>query len=195
MTANKVMEELGRLLMIQQGKNPDHLIPIAELDTEPEKERARLNAEATLRHLDWPLSPRVNKRCKSCGFYFVTEYASVAYCGALCAKETLARYGISWSDKPLKEHYGGMQPPGIITPDALAAMAKVLELTGYKVTPPDTENITASESMTDLMLEEIEIQEDYSEIEPEQIQTTNETPKPLIQEPPLEDDDAYLSFL
>lgn len=194
-----IMLELKRQLMIQQGLNPDHTVEVPELDTESEKERARLNAEATLRHLNWPLSPRVNKRCKACGFYFVTEYASVAYCGALCAKETLARYGISWSDKPLKDHYGGMQPPGLITPDALRSMAEVLRLTGYTVIDPDIESYTADEAIKETEIdqesEEPLPQGDYLKIEPEQIQTKNETLKTPDPLPLLEDDDAFLSFL
>lgn len=192
---NKEMLELKRKLMIQQGLDPDHTVEVPELDNDTEKERARLNVEATLRHLALPLSPRVNKRCKGCGFYFVTEYASVAYCGSLCSKAEMKRYGVDWSDKPLKHHYGGYVPPGNITPDALSAMAKVLELTGYTVIPPETASVTASEIMTDLKLEEAEPQGDYVEIKQEQIQTMNETPKQLIQEQLVEDDDEFLSFL
>lgn len=183
---DKIMLELKRQLMLQQGLNPDHHVEVPELDTEPEKERARINANTTLRHLNWPLSPRVNKKCKTCGFFFVTEYQSIAYCSTLCAKEELAHWGIDWSDKPLKEHYGGQEPPGIIPPDALRAMAKVLELTGYTViAPTELADITIAEvAITDNLepdqdqpLEELEQEEDYLLIEQVQTQMMNETQK------------------
>lgn len=136
MSASKKIKELQKLLLEQLGKNPDNYIEIPEADNERSRDERKFSAEATLRSLQWPNSTKVSRECKECGFMFLTEYHSVAYCSNLCRKSKLSKYGIDWSDKPLKHSYGGMTPPGIIPPDALEAMADILRQAKYTVLSP-----------------------------------------------------------
>ena len=159
------MKMLQKMLLEQMGKDPDNHIEEPFNDNERAQDERKFSAEATLRNLQWPATQREVRTCKGCGHNFLTEYHSVAYCSSLCRKEQLRRYGIDWSDKPLKHSYGGMTPPGIIPPDALNAMAEVLKSAGYKVLNPHEVVVV--------------LPEDSPTIEPDQTQTKNE-----IQEQP-----------
>lgn len=139
------MAELKKMLMTQQGLDPARHEHLPEADNIRDKEARRFSAEATLRSLEWPLSPKEVKTCKDCGNNFLTEYHSVAYCNDLCRKSTLAKYGIDWRNEPLKRSYGGMTPPGIITPDALEAMATILRQANYTVLNPHVVEVALPE--------------------------------------------------
>lgn len=158
--ASANMKRLQEMLMQQLGKDPAHYVEEPFNDNERGMDERKFTAEATLRNLQWPHSPKELRTCKGCGNNFFTEYHSVAYCSTLCRKSELKRYGIDYSDKPLKHSYGGMTPPGIIPPDALESMALVLKQAGYTVLNPH-EVIVA-------------LPEDSPTIEPDQIQTKNE---------------------
>lgn len=150
---------LSRLLLAQEGLNPDEHLIDPEEETVAAKERKKLGAEATLRHLIYPAIPFLTKDCKTCGHRFTTDYYSVAYCSNPCAKEALRYYGIDWEDKPLRKHYGGAQPPGIITPDALEAMANLLKRAGYDVRrPSEISSSEQSEAVEPQRIELIQIQ-------------------------------------
>lgn len=159
------MKMLQKMLLEQMGKNPDNYVEEPFNDNERAQDERKFSAEATLRNLQWPATQRELRTCKGCGHNFLTEYHSVAYCSSLCRKEQLKRYGIDWSDKPLKHSYGGMTPPGIIPPDALNAMAEVLKSAGYTVLNPHEVVVS--------------LPEDSEKIEPVQIQTMNEIPEQL----------------
>lgn len=174
-SASANMKRLQEMLLKQLGKDPAHHVEEPFNDNERGQDERKFSAEATLRGLQWPDTPKVLRTCKGCGFNFLSEYHSVAYCSTLCRKDQLKRYGIDWKDQPLKNSYGGMTPPGIIPPDALEAMAVVLKQAGYTVLNPHEVVVS--------------LPEDSEKIEPVQIQTKNETQE--IQEIKPQQEDFY----
>lgn len=105
-----------------------------------------LQAEATLKSLQYPLTPQVVKVCKleSCKELFRTPYESVAYCSDYCRKESLASFGIEWIDDQYSskneiELWMGQVPPALIPESVLAVMKYLVhdseERTGEQIVP------------------------------------------------------------
>ena len=74
---------LQKMLMEQMGKDPAHFVEEPFNDNERAQDERKFSAEATLRNLQWPSTPREVRTCKGCGNNFLTEYHSVAYCSSL----------------------------------------------------------------------------------------------------------------
>lgn len=149
---SKSIKELREFLEAA-GVQPDSVLPQQAEETIAAKEMNSLSAEATLISLKWPELERVRKDCLSCGRRFLTDYLSVAYCSDKCRALELDRYGLDWSNKTARQRWGGYQPPGLIPPDALEAMAKVLKLAGFQVQGPEQ---TSSSEEVELVSEPIE---------------------------------------
>lgn len=165
--------------------------PQAAETTPAAKEMNTLAAEYTLLSLNWPLVERVRKDCSllSCGKTFLTDYKSVGYCSNRCRIEALKKYGLAWFDKSARNQWGGMQPPGIIPPDALEAMATVLRQAGYEVVGNEvnedpSSNPPEKNSPKPELIEGFLVQPQAKELirqpEPEPIQQLSATPEPSL---------------
>lgn len=128
----KTPQEIAEFLK-SMGIDPNTVLPKEADSTPAAKEMATLSAEMTLRSLKWPLQQKAHRRCEECKKTFASDYTGVAYCSDTCRSTALAYYGMDWTNKPAKERYGGRQPPGIIPPDAIAAMTGLLRSIGLEV--------------------------------------------------------------
>lgn len=106
-----------------------------------------MQAEMTIKSLQYPLTPQVVKKCKqdSCGELFRTAYQFVSYCSDYCrALELSGKFGIEWiadqySTKNEIELWMGAVPAGVIPQSALAVMKFLVadseERTGETIEP------------------------------------------------------------
>lgn len=106
-----------------------------------------MQAEMTIKSLQYPLTPQVVKKCKqsSCGELFRTAYEFVSYCSDYCRSVELAsKFGIEWvadqfSTKNEIELWMGSVPAGVIPQQALAVMKYLVadseERTGETIEP------------------------------------------------------------
>lgn len=90
---DKVAELLAK---VGANKAEFDMLPDAEEKKDP-PERVRFRGEAVLYALEYPLSPRITRKCKECKEPFLTVYKGWAYCGNACAVLHLKKYfGLAW---------------------------------------------------------------------------------------------------
>jgi len=141
---NKKWESMKAEFGLEDDEMPDYLrLQIENWNTAPATRKSRvtkakpnkplnhqLQAEATLKSLQYPMTPQEVKKCKreDCGDLFRTPYQSVAYCSDYCRGEELAKsFGIKWiadqyESKNEIELWMGQVPPALIPASALAVM-------------------------------------------------------------------------
>jgi hypothetical protein len=109
------------------SKTEFDLLPDADEKKDP-PERIRFRGEAVLYALEYPLSPRVTKRCQECKEPFLTMYKSVGYCSNECAVIHLRKhFGIAWKPNSLrKEKWQIQAEPKTIPLKALQAMKAIV---------------------------------------------------------------------
>lgn len=124
------------------------------IEKEPStRERSTWEAQSTLLCLQWPYPDLMRKVCTECGKKFATSYHATAWCSNECVKNGLEKAGLKWRpDKTFAEQWGVMEPPLIISPEAIRAMRRVLNLIDSE-TPnqsynqePDFDGVLADEA-------------------------------------------------
>ena len=66
--------------------------------------------------------------CKICGRAFVASYRYVSLCSTTCRKKEMEHLGLRWDPtRTVEQKYTdlGIEPPGIIPPDALQALIRI----------------------------------------------------------------------
>jgi hypothetical protein len=139
-----VDDKIAELLAKHGVKKEEFDILPDEEEKKDPPERVRFRGEAVLYALEYPLSPRVTKRCKECNEPFLTLYKSVGYCGNECAVIHLRKhFGIAWrpSRDRRKEKWEIQAEPKTIPLKALQAMKAIVAQAeadlGYSIALPE----------------------------------------------------------
>jgi len=126
----KAMRDVAALMQSLGVKSPavkniDIKEAVAEASTKTVSKH--FEAEAVLSFLHKPsgwLLKLFNR--EECGQPFGTNYKSVGYCSDNCRSKDLAKSGIHWNPHKSPEERWGGEPPLLIPPEAILAMANLL---------------------------------------------------------------------
>ena len=148
------------------------------------KQQANIEANSTLRALNWPHDQLMPVRCWECQEIFLTNYNANVYCSQQCFKDGLAKKGIKWRpDRTLSEQWGGYEPPMHIPPGALEVMRHLIRLA-------DSGNLPQPRNPEPGFLEELSTPEPSVEYD-----LPNPSNDPDIQEEQEDWDDGFLAVL
>lgn len=128
-----------------------HGVKKEEFDTLPDAgekkdppEMVRFRGEAVLYALEYPLSPRITRKCKECEEPFLTVYKGWAYCSNECCVTHLKKFfGLSWRPnlQMRQERWERGGATGTIPLKALQAMKAIVAQAeadlGYSIALPE----------------------------------------------------------
>lgn len=93
------------------------------------QQMGKWEAQSLLTSLTYPYPELVKVACWECKQDFLTNYKANTYCSMQCYKDALKKKGIAWRpERTFFEQWGNLEPPLMISPEAVKAMRRLLNL-------------------------------------------------------------------